>query len=326
MEIMKFTNRKATNPGRVKLTDENGIVKTYTMVLDDGATEQGTPLTAETFNRFAADVMDGIANCIVGPKGDRGEKGDSGERGAMGQDGAPGASVLTLSSSVDASTTRIPIYFIAIPYYRSGIVYTNDLLLDKNGNVFRVDMGNDISGESYVSVHYYNNIRGLRGLQGEKGEKGDPGANGNSFRVTGTVVSVEALPSADETELGTAYFVGEQAPRSIYALVQSNGAAVWQNQGVLSGPKGDKGEKGDKGDRGDRGPKGDKGESGSGFYISTEAFSAGVGRYDVSSVSYTKDELAPGDLILSVANRNAVRVRSVTSDGFTFIGEFAFAF
>ena len=74
MEIMKFTNRKATNPGRVKLTDENGIVKTYTMVLDDGATEQGTPLTAETFNRFAADVMDGIANCIVGPKGDREKK------------------------------------------------------------------------------------------------------------------------------------------------------------------------------------------------------------------------------------------------------------
>ena len=144
--------------------------------------------------------------------------------------------------------------------------------------------------------------------------------------VTGTVSSVEELPSAAETELGTAYFVGEQTPRSIYALVQGGASAFWQNQGVLSGPQGDKGDKGEKGDKGDRGPKGDKGESGSGFYISTEAFSTGVGRYDVSSVSYTKDELAPGDLILSVANRNAVRVRSVTADGFTFIGEFAFKF
>ncbi len=244
MEIMKFTNRKATNPGRVKLTDENGVVKTYTMVLDDGATEQGTPLTAETFNRFAADVMDGIANCIVGPKGDKGEKGDKGDVGS----------------------------------------------------------------------------------KGDKGDKGNPGANGNSFTVTGTVSSVEELPSAAETELGTAYFVGEQAPRAIYALVQGGASAFWQNQGVLSGPQGDKGDKGEKGDKGDRGPKGDKGESGSGFYISTEAFSTGVDRYDVSSVSYTKDELAPGDLILSVANRNAVRVRSVTADGFTFIGEFAFKF
>ncbi len=262
MEIMKFTNRTATNPGRVKLTDENGVVKTYTMVLDDGATEQGTPLTAETFNRFAADVMDGIANCIVGPKGDKGEKGDKGDVGSKGDKGDKG------------------------------------------------DQGNT----------------GPRGLQGEKGEKGNPGANGNSFTVTGTVSSVEELPSAAETELGTAYFVGEQAPRAIYALVQGGASAFWQNQGVLSGPQGDKGDKGEKGDKGDRGPKGDKGESGSGFYISTEAFSTGVDRYDVSSVSYTKDELAPGDLILSVANRNAVRVRSVTADGFTFIGEFAFKF
>ena len=255
MEIKKFTNRQATNPGRVKLTDENGVVKTYTMVLDDGATEQGTPLTAETFNQFAADVMNDIANCTVGPRGEKGDQGEKGEKGDKGDKG---------------------------------------------------DQGNT----------------GPRGLQGEKGEKGDPGANGNSFTVTGTVNSVEELPPAAETELGTTYFVGEQAPRAIYALVQSGSSVFWQNQGVLGGPQGDKGDKGEKGDKGDRGPKGDKGESGSGFYTSTEAFSTGVDRYDVSSVSYTKDELAPGDLILSVANRNLVRVRSLTSDGFMFIGEY----
>lgn len=77
-----------------------------------------------------------------------------------------------------------------------------------------------------------------------------------------------------------------------------------------------------------RGAKGDKGSgvSGEGFYTSTESYSAGVGRYDVSSVTYKKPELEPGDLVLSVTTGNLVRVRSLTSDGFKFIGDWVYKF
>ena len=77
-----------------------------------------------------------------------------------------------------------------------------------------------------------------------------------------------------------------------------------------------------------RGAKGDKGSgvSGEGFYTTTESLSTGVGRYDVSSVTYKKPELEPGDLVLSVKTGDLVRVRSLTSDGFMFIGEWVYKF
>ena len=67
-----------------------------------------------------------------------------------------------------------------------------------------------------------------------------------------------------------------------------------------------------------------KGKDGNGIYVSSQAFGTGVERYDMSSVSYNKDELTPGDLVISAQNYNVVAVRSVTSDGFNFIGEYKF--
>ena len=134
------------------------------------------------------------------------------------------------------------------------------------------------------------------------------GADGNSFKVVGSVSSVSELPSADALLLGTAYYVGAAAPREVYAMVKNGNTVFWQNQGVLSGPKGD------------------KGLDGTGFYISTQSFTTGVNRYDVSSVAYNKPELASGDLILSSSNGVLVRVRSISADGFVFVGEYVYSF
>ncbi len=133
------------------------------------------------------------------------------------------------------------------------------------------------------------------------------GADGNSFKVVGSVSSVSELPSADAFLRNGVLRRGSGSARSI--RYGKNGNTVfWQNQGVLSGPKGD------------------KGLDGTGFYISTQSFTTGVNRYDVSSVAYNKAELASGDLILSSSNGVLVRVRSISADGFVFVGEYVYSF
>lgn len=72
------------------------------------------------------------------------------------------------------------------------------------------------------------------------------------------------------------------------------------------------------------GSPGRQGADGNGIYVSSQEFGTGVNRYDVSNVTYNKDELAPGDLIISAKNFNVVSVRSLTSDGFMFLGEYKF--
>ena len=109
---------------------------------------------------------------------------------------------------------------------------------------------------------------------------------------------------------------------NVYRLQLTNGATY-----DFVAPRG---EKGDKGDKGDKGEKGDSGQtvtvSTNGFYTSTQSLSTGVGRYDVSSVTYDKPELQAGDLVLSVVTGNMVRIRSLSADGFTFIGEWVYSF
>lgn len=101
---------------------------------------------------------------------------------------------------------------------------------------------------------------------------------------------------------------------------------------VVKGDKGDPGEKGDKGDKGDpggeKGDKGDKGDpgakgaDGTGIYVSAQSFSEGRNRYDVANVTYSKNELCAGDLIISSANKKMVRVVSLSADGFIFIADY----
>lgn len=102
-------------------------------------------------------------------------------------------------------------------------------------------------------------------------------------------------------------------------------ANVTLSQG-LRGPQGEKGDKCDRSEQGEKGEPEAPGGAATGFYTSSEPFSTGVGRYDVSSVTYNKPELVPGDLILSTKSGTLVRVRSLTSDGIVFVGEYVFSF
>lgn len=126
--------------------------------------------------------------------------------------------------------------------------------------------------------------QGEQGIQGEKGDKGDKGADGKSFYVVGTVNSVEELPSV--AEAGTAYFVGENEPRTIY--MYDVVTAGWICQGTLVGPKGDKG---DTGAQGPQGPQGVKGDTGNPFtvakiYASVDAMNADFGNSAVAKGSF----------------------------------------
>ena len=108
-------------------------------------------------------------------------------------------------------------------------------------------------------------VQGLQGPTGPKGDKGDTGAkgeNGNSFVITGSVTASTDLPPVSSVQVGTAYYVGANAPRDVYACVYVNGVLQWQNQGTLQGPKGDTGEQGPQGVQGVQGPTGATGATG----------------------------------------------------------------
>ena len=82
---------------------------------------------------------------------------------------------------------------------------------------------------------------------------------GTSFRVVGSVNTVEELPDINSVDVGTAYFVGTTTPREVYVADISK---QWINQGVLQGPKGDTGPQGEQGIQGEQGPAGTNGQDG----------------------------------------------------------------
>lgn len=90
------------------------------------------------------------------------------------------------------------------------------------------------------------------------------------------------------------------------------------------GQKGADGAAGATGATGPQGKQGVQGIEGKGIFVSSQSFGTGVDRYDVSSVRYAKNELVPGDLIISLSNYNVVYVRSLSADGFLFTGEYLF--
>lgn len=100
-------------------------------------------------------------------------------------------------------------------------------------------------------------VQGPEGLEGPKGKDGldgQDGKDGASVTIEGTVLDLNELPTANESNKGNGYlFNGD--------LYVSNGTE-WENVGRIQGPKGDKGERGEKGDTGERGPQGLTGAQG----------------------------------------------------------------
>lgn len=84
-------------------------------------------------------------------------------------------------------------------------------------------------------------------VHGVPGPTGATGATGLGITITGTVASVDDLPTSAES--GTAYFVGEEEPRKVFVFDEDKN--MWLNQGPMQG---EKGEKGDKGEIGPTGP------------------------------------------------------------------------
>lgn len=74
---MEFRDRVPQHPGRVKLSPVSGQTNVYDMTWADGATANGTPLNASTFEQFRQDLIDYIAD-NPGPQGAKGDKGDPG--------------------------------------------------------------------------------------------------------------------------------------------------------------------------------------------------------------------------------------------------------
>ena len=303
---MEFINRVSTAKGRIKLTKSDGTEEICTVQLCDDANPQGTPLNKQTFDDFKEDILNTVSklNSIT-------------ETLVYGK-------TISVTDTVNLENTnvtltldgfnRTPIVgetFIGIFYSVDGISETSCISVCKVMQVTssvntcmvkavsrRVDTsgiaiksvthsGQDVNGGNVYTVLLSNGAKvyftAPRGAKGDKGEKGDKGDRGYKG------------DKGDRGEKGECIFI---EPSGEYIV---------------------KGEKGDKGDKGD---KGEKGEGGSGVYLSSEGFTAGVGRYDVSSVAYNKQELCAGDLILSTSTKNMVRVRSLTSDGFMFIGEY----
>ena len=99
---------------------------------------------------------------------------------------------------------------------------------------------------------------GPAGPVGPVGPQGPQGEDGEGFHLSGTVASVNDLPS--DPDEGTAYGVGTELPYHVYIYNDSTG---WVDYGpIVQGPPGPTGPQGPKGDTGDTGPQGPKGEPG----------------------------------------------------------------
>ena len=92
---MTFQNRQATHPGRIKLIPVAGQDNVFDVVLMDGATQEGTPLSAEIFDQFKNSILEEIA--IMGTKGEQGLPGQDGKTGPAGRDGTNGLSIVSVS-------------------------------------------------------------------------------------------------------------------------------------------------------------------------------------------------------------------------------------
>ena len=190
---------------------------------------------------------------IVGPAGPQGPRGEAGEsivgptgpQGPAGQNGTS-AGFGTPTASVD-SNTGTP----SVTITSSG---------PDTSKVFDFAFHN-LKGEQGIQGPQGDTVVGPRGPQGEPGQsivgpqgpRGPKGDNGNSFVVTGSVVSVNDLPTASSTPTGTAYFVGGTYPRPVYVVVESEGVKIWQNEGTLQGPEGPQGIQGIPGANGNDG-------------------------------------------------------------------------
>ncbi len=106
---MEFRDRKASNPGRVRLTPVSGESNVYDVTLEDGAgtTNAGTPLNAQTFEEFRQDIFNYISakSGMQGPKGDKGDKGVSisNKTFLVGSDSISGSGWYKLGSVVFSS-------------------------------------------------------------------------------------------------------------------------------------------------------------------------------------------------------------------------------
>lgn len=77
---MEFKDRKAANPGRIKLKDiTTDVETTYDVTLADEPTEAGTPINAELFARLKEEILNETVN--IGQKGEKGDNGDTGIAG-----------------------------------------------------------------------------------------------------------------------------------------------------------------------------------------------------------------------------------------------------
>ena len=74
---MTFQNRVTSKPGVIKLKDvDSGEVKTYEVILADDPSQEGTPITAETFEQFKQEILTLVQEVAAqGPKGDKGDTG-----------------------------------------------------------------------------------------------------------------------------------------------------------------------------------------------------------------------------------------------------------
>lgn len=100
--------------------------------------------------------------------------------------------------------------------------------------------------------------QGVAGPTGPQGPQGPQGEDGEGFHLSGTVATVNDLPS--DPDEGTAYGVGTELPYHVYIYNDSTG---WVDYGpIVQGPQGPTGPQGPKGDTGDTGPVGPQGATG----------------------------------------------------------------
>ena len=192
--------------------DKQGTLLKWLQKLE--AAMSGATLTSVTVNTLSAteitltfnfaDETSITSPTITLPRGEQGEQGEQGEPGTDG-----------VTPSITAAAT-----------------------VDDNVGTPEVSVSKSGTDEAPTFTFNFSGLKGETGEQGPRGVQGEQGEPGTSFTISGQVDTVADLPTASVELIGTAYFVGETAPRDLYVCVQIGSNLVWENEGTLQGPTG----------------------------------------------------------------------------------------
>ena len=239
-------------------------------------------------------------------RGPQGAPGSNGKDGTDGSQGDIGYGYFSTTSNENLSTASTSINKSYVNY--SGGVRTNDYIVSREGEVFRVTG----SSSNYFNITYVSSFRGPQGAPGSNGEDGGQGDIGYGYfsttssatlSETSAVISKSYVNNSGSVRTND-YIVSKEG--EVFRVTGSTGSYFYIDYvSSFRGPEGAPGSNGEDGGQGERG---------NGFFLSTGTTNSST-TYIYKSQTINGGDVTENDLIIS-SNGDMFVVTGATVLGF----------